>query len=465
MLNRMITKKNAVIISAIAVLLYASLDMLFYLMDITVLRIIAFAVIGIAVCFMIICCGTGKIRIGMGRNAVILITFYAWYLIGCVVRNGLHQADFAELNRLPLMDTAVTLFLILPLGSFFAEEAPVSRTLSILKHGILMGWSVFMLVVLITVFRGGIIPTLNGGMIGMKDYQFLYLNCYYNTTGMIELVFTLLCFFMVIDSKPRVLKIIYICLTLINFAVITLSNSRTATYSAMIGIALMSGAWAYLSFLKRYAQPKRSLFAVGCAILSGLILYLLRQGIFQWYLDTVKLFSGDVELTISGRIRDLSDSTVMTFTGRTDIWKYAIKGMVNNPYNAIFGVTPYGVIELITQISDGKWDVYTHNQFLEIGVSNGFPGLILMGTWFVLLLKDIWKLVRNQKQYLAVFVSIIILTLGLANFFEATLMYYGYIAGYLFFFLSGYIHGKAAKIDKERDRPKTPFLKKIYRSA
>ena len=300
-----------------------------------------------------------------------------------------------------------------------------------------------MLVVLITIFQGKVIYTANGGMIGMQKYQFLYLNCYYNTTGMWEVVFVPACFYMLLKSKPIWMKTVYGLACLINFAILTLSNSRTATYSVMIGLAVMCGIGVY-SLLTQKKNMQRILFGVAAGAGMLLLQYLLRKGIFELYWHAVRSFAGDGALQISGKIRDLSDSTVSTFTGRTDIWKYSIQGMFNLARNAVFGVSPAGVIPTITEISNGKWkDVYTHNQFLEIGLANGVVGLGIFIAWFALVVRDMWRMVfvRKEKTVLLC-IPVMILTLALANFFEATLVYYGFISSYAFFFLCGILHGK-----------------------
>ena len=175
LLNRIVTRKNALLISSIAITAYALLDILYYMMDITVPRIIAYVVVSAAVFLTVLYLGREGIALRPDWMQALLIAFFAWYLIGCIARNIIHQNDFVNINMQPLIDTAIIFFMIFPVGRAYAKGNSGSRTIKVLVHILLLGWSAFMLAVIVTVFQGKTIATLNEGMIGMQKYQFLYL--------------------------------------------------------------------------------------------------------------------------------------------------------------------------------------------------------------------------------------------------------------------------------------------------
>lgn len=441
-MDRILNKRTLLVFGTVSATLFASLGILFYFVEISVFRAIFNGLVLVFAGFMILYFGKNQTRIRFEQKQVLLAALLGWLLISCIANTLSHNVDYVYHHIEALLDTAVIAFLVFPLGSILAREGRIPKVIRFIPHFVLLGWSAFLVAVLVVIFQGNTIPTLNGGTIGMRNYQFLHLNCYYNTTGMWEVVFAPACFYMMMRCKPAGLKAVYGIATLVNLAVLFLSNSRTATYSVMIGMSVMGGIGGY-SLLGKRKELQRILCGIGIALLTGLALYLMRKGTFELYWQATKSISGNGDSTITGTIRDLSDSTVATFTGRTKIWECSIKGIFLSWQNAIFGVTPAGVIPMLEEISNGAWDVYTHNQFLEIGVANGLVGAGIFIWWFVLVLRDIWRMYFIQKEKTVLLcIPVMILTLGLANFFESTLLYYGFISSYAFFFLCGILHGK-----------------------
>ena len=442
MIDKILNRKTLLIGGTIAALFYAALGILMYLMDITAMRTISYVLVGLTAAAVIVWFGRSGGRIRFEWKQILLIALLVWSVISCIAMTLRQNADYVSYNMEPIVDTAITLLVVFPLGYVAAREEKIPVVLKALLHAVLLGWSLFMAVVLVVIFRGDVIYTANNGMIGMRNYQFLYINCYYNTTGMWQAVFAPLCFYLALKCKPVPLKAGYGLATVINYAILALSNSRASTYAVMIGMSLMGGIAVY-SWLQNRKMLHRILFAVAAAGVTALILYLLRKGTFELYWSAARKAAPSQDVTVTGKIRDLSDSTVSTFTGRTKIWECTFRGMFNSAHNAIFGVTPAGVIPMITEISDGKWDVYTHNQFLEIGAANGVVGMGFFTAFIVLVVKDVYTLFFVRKENgIFLCLPILILILMIANFLEATLLYYGFISAYAFFFLCGFLHGR-----------------------
>ena len=140
------------------------------------------------------------------------------------------------------------------------------------------------------------------------------------------------------------------------------------------------------------------------------------------------------------------DDNARTMNGRTRIWSLSLKAMVYDVQKFIFGVTPVSVISMLRTVSGGSIDVYTHNQFLEVGVALGFPGLCLFVAWTVFILRDAFRMLFVHREKLSSLVIIaVVAALAIGNLTEATLLFYGFITGSIFFLLCGWISVRGEK--------------------
>ena len=80
-------------------------------------------------------------------------------------------------------------------------------------------------------------------------------------------------------------------------------------------------------------------------------------------------------------------------------------------------------------------------EILELILTTGFVGFGLCLAWLILILRDSWRMffVRKEKT-IFLCLPVIVLSLLLANMFEAMLLFYMRLAGYVFFFTAGCIH-------------------------
>ena len=200
---------------------------------------------------------------------------------------------------------------------------------------------------------------------------------------------------------------------------------------------------------------KPLLAAAGAAIGLGALLFVGRTLTYQIFQSVTHfneiMASSSGSVSSSGAedtmIREVFDSSTATLTGRTDIWAGALKGMVSSVQRFFLGVTPVGVNSLISLMTDGKYDMYTHNQFLEVGVALGVPAMCAFIVWFVLILKAGYVQLKKEFNY-SMLLIVFVLALMLGNMAEATLMFYQFITGHAFFFLCGWIYGWLAYVEK-----------------
>ena len=132
----------------------------------------------------------------------------------------------------------------------------------------------------------------------------------------------------------------------------------------------------FFAVWKRFFGKSRVLYAALAGITGGAALYFLRFGI-------VALFEGVTHLSqyLDGTGKTMGFTSI---SGRGAIWRAAVKAMFLSPRYFFFGVTPAAVEDMLGYILEREnYMMYTHNQFLQMGVAFGVPGLAMYCVWLV----------------------------------------------------------------------------------
>ena len=135
------------------------------------------------------------------------------------------------------------------------------------------------------------------------------------------------------------------------------------------------------------------------------------------------------------------------------IWSNAVELMTDNLQNALIGVSPKRLSNVLGKKIGAENDIYTHNQFLEVGLATGIPSLIIFIVFLILLARkciiigfsgnwgDTWK---NKV------IPLIILSLVIGNLMEALLLYHNYFSGCIFILLAGWCVNAQCKAKNSR---------------
>ena len=416
---------------------------------------------------------------------LILLGFLIWLLVSCIVMTIRWDNDWVGYNFIPTIasptspgfNAAVTILFVFPLGIALARETDgtVLKLGKGLLHGFLLGWTVWMAVVLITVMQGKTMTAPSGGTIGMVNSN-LELNCHYNITGSWEMTFFMVCCFMALKCKGIPWKGVYGLAAVIHYFALILSNSRASTFAALGGFAVLAGVAVFLVLEKRKV-PRSVLLALAAAVIAAVGFYFMRYPVFSLYGASVNHFTapavsvaadaGNASGADSGadastaadagnagvssgassgqdyRIREFAPSSGSLLSGREEIWKYTVQGLFADPQVTITGVTPKATRDLFMQASEGRrTDSYTHNEFLEIAAAMGLPGLLLFLVWLGIIVRDTWRMYFTRKRRtLLLILPVIFVTLLAANMMEAHLIFCEHLNGYVFFLLGGMIYG------------------------
>ena len=432
MTERILNRKNLLSLGLFAVLFHAVITFLPYFFDgFGWIYIVDYIILGITGFAAIVYLAKGQYPIRFQPAQVLLLLFVAWYIVSCLSMTIKYGNDWVTHNNAGLLNIAVSSLLAFPLGYVMIREGKQSFG-KILLHILLISWTLFIAFVLIYIFQGKTITTFNNGLIRIKS-KALQLNCNQNTTGAWEMLFFLGCCFMTLWCRKLPLKIIYSIASIIHFSALILSNCRAGFLASLFGFMAITGIAVYL-WLDKNKKKHKLLIAMAAAVAAGVVYYFLSQLVFILY----NLLTGAKS---SGRTFVAQEKT---FSGREEVWQYAIAGIFSSFRAAVFGFTPASVPEVIAQMSNDTLEaMYTHNQFLEIAAGIGIPGLCIFLVWFYMIVRDSYKLFFVQKdRTLFLIIPVLIISLMLANMMEATLVFYDYINHYVFFLLCGLVYGK-----------------------
>ena len=431
-MQRVITKKNLISFGLITLFVHVLVSLLSNFINIYLISIVDSILIGVLSFATIIHIAKQQTPIRFQPAQILLILFMAWFVFSCISMSITYDNDWVNYNSICMLNTAVSMFLAFPLGYVMIREEN-NQFGKVLLHILLLSWTLFIAFVLIRVFQGGEIITPNDGIIRMKIG--LELNCHYNVTGAYELLFFLVCCFMTIWCKQFIFKIVYGLSTIIHFFALSLSNSRTSVLSALVGFMALTGITVYL-WLKKNRKPHQLIISVFAALTAGTIFYCFSGLVLKLY-----NICTDSSALVRSTISEVAGN--MSFTGRTKIWEYTIKGIFSSFRTAVFGVTPMSAADMINQMMGTDVYAHAHNQLLQIAASIGIPGLCIFLAWFYIMLRDSYRLYFVRKnQTLFLFVPVLIMVLMLSNMMEVFLVFFDLISGYVFFLLCGMLYGK-----------------------
>ena len=441
-------KQMMLICSGAAFILFLN-SLLKYFFDTPVLRIVTYAVLGLAAAAGLIYLGRNKMKIG--KDIWLLIAFLVWYLVVCVYMTVDQKQDMTRYNMEPMIDCAACLLMLYPLGVALGRGDRVPGTVRVIGHLMVLSWTAFLGVILMHVFQGKYIVTPNNGYLGIYSGA-LIMNCNRNTVGMWGVVFYPCCLYMVLAGKKPGMRILYGIAMVIQYFALVLSASRTAIYADVIATVMMTGIAVFRKL--RGKTLHRVLLAGVIGAAAGAAFYLLRGAVFGLYNAAIgQLNPAELPETVTAVINARDMAPDSRLSGRDKVWEATFKAITSSVPHTVLGVTPAAAVSAIYQASDNTLNMYAHNEFLEITLSLGVIGMGIFGAWLVLMGKDLWTLLHRKDGWKALCIGSIAVALLAANMMESTLLFYSFISGYAFFLACGYAHGAAERKATEEEHP------------
>lgn len=236
---------------------------------------------------------------------------------------------------------------------------------------------------------------------GVYQYAQLCAAQHYNATGMLAMCAAFICLAGMAHARGWAERLLHLIPAVMAVLVVILSQSRTARYSLLIGLAVGAyGAVASGRWNPRAPVRHAAGVLAGIAVLAGG--YLAASGITDAALlhyakvragqETVSLVSAaQAEEMPKGQDEGLNEETPLevsrarglgegTFTGRTDVWKNIFSMWKENPKYFLIG---NGVgrtsrdILIGTPLEHGGANM-AHNAFIQFTMDNGLIALLLL---------------------------------------------------------------------------------------
>lgn len=303
---------------------------------------------------------------------------------------------------------------------------------------------------------------------GMYESQWVYYGMFENrlwgiynpsTGSAINTISILLLAGYWIYFKPqkKVVRAVLCMEMIIHYFCLLLTNSRTALYTLIIGVAgLIFLTIGYYSKKKEFSIKKLAV-QIACALLGCCILFTtvnpIREGL-AYVPGLVKIFVNSVEegetkeeiekeeLT---RMEELEERPGGILTGRTELWKAGIQTFKESP---LFGIARENVnIRVANNLEDDYWlrDLQRgglHNIYITVLVCSGIVGFVFFVLIVLSLLAKCIKYVFSEKmkqnQGIPLIIIPVLIVQLIMEFLEARILYQVNIFYIIFWCIAGY---------------------------
>ena len=277
--------------------------------------------------------------------------------------------------------------------------------------------------------------SVNAGFFDWAGIGFgrLQINGQFTIFGMYAKTLLLMCVYLLFDLKSK-LRYLLLFPIFLFYMVLAMTDCRAGLLAAAVGLGMIAGllAWEKLSGSKPFVR-------FGLMVLSFLLVFLVVDGLRQPVYRGYGLMRSSVsdEETVE---RAVERKLLSGGSGREAIYLAVLESM-KQPEIALFGVTPAKISAQVTSMLDQSIVYHTHNEFLEIMLASGFPGLILFLIWLCLSawcgIKILFK-IDGEYTISERILMIICFAELINNMFEACLTFKDNLSGYVFYLLAGY---------------------------
>jgi O-antigen ligase len=172
--------------------------------------------------------------------------------------------------------------------------------------------------------------------------------------------------------------------------------------SAALGVAIIALALPFLYF----THSKTAMAALPLALIVAAAMARLRPaaGIVLALAVLLGLNVLSIGSLYFPPVQDLVDAVMPdpTFTGRTDIWKFALDHVAQRPITGYGFATFWGTEQVVYGMGGGSWANtagHAHNGYLDLALTVGIPGSALVTLWLVVLpLVDYYRALDEPRS-------------------------------------------------------------------
>lgn len=349
---------------------------------------------GLALAIVHLVCRVKRGRQPVRWDIAVLLVLFVWLLVPFMLRFGLTQN-----NIYSWQNHAIIFFGVYALGSSMEEK----------KLGKGMDLAGALGAVITFVFCGALLLAAAMGLGSDNPAEFgfgVYLKAHlcsgahYNTTGMLAMCASFFCLMGVCRAKGKLAKAAHLIPALMAMVVTVLSQSRTARYSLLAGLAVgcygmvASGRWHPKKLVRHAAGVLAACVVLvgGYLAASGLTNAALRFYVQEkpWVAIAEETEPAQQEQNAPQKARGMGEGT---FTGRTDVWKNIFKLWREKPKYMLIGNgmgrTSRDI--LIGTPLEGVGANQAHNTYLQFILDYGLIGFVLLCLFFLLIVPQVWR--------------------------------------------------------------------------
>lgn len=359
----------------------------------------------------------------------LLILLFLLFCVSALLAERTAPGSLRE-NRGCLFDAAISFFVLFPLGFWYGSRGDY-RFLTGLIDLLTAIYTGILLYGLWGVYTPGDVY-ITGMPVFMHRGQ-LYLGCNPNTTGMLCALFMMTGLYRIL-SGGKGAGILYGAAEIVLYTGLSLSNSRGGAIALSLGLGGAAGVLVWFRCEGRGTRQKwlRAAVATVLAVLA------------VWYgrwLACATVPPGEAGEGFAAAARGLlTKGGSEKGSGRLLLWETILSEVLTDHGSYLLqGCSPYSIS---TVLSDYGYAMYTHNQILEVVMGYGLPAALVFVAWLCLAALRSWRMgtaplgsVSAGRRVL----PLILLLLVTNNMFEASLLFYRYITGSLFFLVAGYV--------------------------
>lgn len=334
------------------------------------------------------------------RDVCALLALLAWLIVPFAMRFGPTDAQINTWQNFATVFLGIYALTAEEDAERFVRQLRVTTALFAAVSAVYAG---ALLYCAVTVQGGG-----EGAEFGFGVYQYAQLCAaqHYNATGMLAMCATFICLTGAALGRSLTERLLHLIPALMTALVVILSQSRTARYSLLIGLAV--GAYGAVAAGKWHP---RALVRHAAGVLAGTVVlaggYLAAAGITDAALlhyakaragqETVSLVAAaraeetDAQTPLEvGQARGLGEAT---FTGRTDVWKNIFSMWKENPKYFLIGngVGRTSRDILIGTPLEHSGANMAHNAFIQFTMDYGLIALLLLLAFALTVLRPVLR--------------------------------------------------------------------------
>lgn len=395
-------------------------------------------------------------------DALIIAGVALWAYVAEALHGLKSFAFFSSVN----FDLIYYALICFPLASILSKKRR-KASLRLLFHvfiGLFFAFSVFTLYMVISEHT---MYSPNGIFLGLLPEMTnrLWMFMHPNYAGTFCVIAMLLSIYLGLSAKKWPERVYCIVAFILFGVILALTDSRTCKLAASLGVGMLGFVLAQQRLRKRgnlvsiaAGVAATAVVAVACYFLFSLY-GLLMQGVINTHraggLSLVQAaFAEEAAapsmLQISARGMFIDEG----MNGRDKIWKAALDAIRADPTILFFGTGFNRVIPTVIRYTEGVY-VHLHNSFLQMLVSVGLPGLVLL-LWFLfriavkslrLLLNPSDRVSLASRFLPAILLACVAISFAESQFFMTDQAAYDPI----FFLVAGYVSVLATKHPKEKE--------------